>query len=207
MLHPSFFGSCIAIIRSNSSIILQKESALLSPVFRWEEEWCGRETQLAKVMYPEQSWDRSHLPGPLQVPVQAVLAPSQQTGFIPPCLADLPVWDVCKNTGWARGSRWRFILGHIEMYRIHSSHKTVSCALLFLILETLMETAIWDAPEIKCTVTSLGLFQPKLSCNSTTLQLSLSLLSGFHALRTRLTAHSQAFCPNCRAWSVHFSFI
>lgn len=60
---------------------------MLSPVSRWGEGWCARETQLAKVMRPEQSWDRSPLLGPQQVPVQAAVAPYHQTGFIRPCSA------------------------------------------------------------------------------------------------------------------------
>lgn len=82
MLCLSLFSSCITIIRFNSPIILQKGKCLAQPCSAGEKgEGCGRETQLAKVVCPEQSWDRSPLPGPLQVPLQGVMAPSQQTVF------------------------------------------------------------------------------------------------------------------------------
>lgn len=137
MLPPSFFGSRITIIRSNSPIIPQKGECLAQPCIQVGTGWCGREAQLAKVMCPEQSWDRSPLPGPQQVPV---MAPSQQTGFIPPSSA-----QTCQcgmSVGALEGSQWRFVLHHTQRYGIHSSHKTVSYALLFLILKMLKENAI-----------------------------------------------------------------
>lgn len=104
--------------------------------------------RLAEVAPHERSWDGSPVLGPQQVPVQAVTAPSQQTGFPLPLGSKPPGRDVCHRS-WVRrrgkgqpGSRQGFILHATETQSIYSSRKTMSYVLLILLLKMLMKTAV-----------------------------------------------------------------
>lgn len=129
MLLPSFFGFCITIIRSNSPVIPQKGKCLAQPCIQVGKGWCGRETQFAKVMCPEQSWDRSPLPGPLQVPSNG----SFPTNWFYPSLlsSDLPVWDVCGSTGGPSVEVYTSPYGHVWNTQV-----TQNCELCLIIFNT-----------------------------------------------------------------------
>lgn len=74
------------------------------------------------------------------LPSELVFLPSSQLGDAG--VGHLPHLWVCRRGKGLPGFQQRFILHNMEMYSIHSSHKTMSYILLTLLLKILMKTAI-----------------------------------------------------------------